>query len=282
MTLPEGFGETIERLRRSTVMITGEGDGTGSGVIVDPGGAIATNAHVVRSARPRVQLWDGRVLPATLRAHDRTQDLALLAVSAGELPPPPILAARAPEPGELVIAAGNPLGFIGAVTLGTVRGIGTLRGFGRTEWLQSDVRLAPGNSGGPLADAQGAVLGLNTMIAGRLSLAIPAGALRRFIDVAGSRSMLGLTVHAVSVAVEGLARAGLLVLEIGEGSPAETASLLPGDIIIGVDGAPMEQVDLAAAAGKPGSVLRVQFLRGDRSRVRTASVLLRNPRSRAA
>jgi len=282
MTLPEGFGETVERLRRSTVMIAGEADGAGSGIIIDAAGTIATNAHVVRSARPRVQLWDGRVLSATLRAHDRTEDLALLDVGAGGLHASQVAPGPPPAPGDLVIAAGNPLGFIGAVTVGTVRGTGTLRGFGQSVWLQSDVRLAPGNSGGPLADAKGAVVGLNTMIAGRLSLAIPAERLRRFINAAGSRAMLGVTVHAVTVAVGGNSRTGLLILEIGEGTPAERASLLPGDIIIGADGLPLEKIDLAGGAGRPGTVLRVQFLRGDRSRERTATLLLSAPRSRAA
>ena len=282
MTLPEGFGATVELLRRSTVMITREGDGAGSGVIIDRGGSIATNAHVIRTSRPRVQLWDGRVFDATLRAHDRARDLALLSVEAEGLQASPIAAGPPPRPGEIVIAAGNPLGFIGAVTVGSVRGTGTLRGFGQSVWLQSDVRLAPGNSGGPLADTSGAVVGLNTMIAGRLSLAIPADTLRRFLSAAASRAMIGVTVHGLTVAVEGARRAGLLILEIAAGSPAENASLLPGDIVIGADGMPLEQVDLAAAAEAPGKVLRLQFLRGDRSRVRTATILLGNPRSRAA
>jgi len=282
MTLPEGFGATVELLRRSTVMITREGDGAGSGVIIDRGGSIATNAHVIRTSRPRVQLWDGRVFDATLRAHDRARDLALLSVEAEGLQASPIAAGPPPRPGEIVIAAGNPLGFIGAVTVGSVRGTGTLRGFGQSVWLQSDVRLAPGNSGGPLADTSGAVVGLNTMIAGRLSLAIPADTLRRFLSAAASRAMIGVTVHGLTVAVEGARRAGLLILEIAAGSPAENASLLPGDIVIGADGMPLEQVDLAAAAEAPGKVLRLQFLRGDRSRVRTATILLANPRSRAA
>jgi len=282
MTLPEGFGATVELLRRSTVMITREGDGAGSGVIIDRGGSIATNAHVIRTSRPRVQLWDGRVFDATLRAHDRARDLALLSVEAEGLQASPIAAGPPPRPGEIVIAAGNPLGFIGAVTVGSVRGTGTLRGFGQSVWLQSDVRLAPGNSGGPLADTSGAVVGLNTMIAGRVSLAIPADTLRRFLSAAASRAMIGVTVHGLTVAVEGARRAGLLILEIAAGSPAENASLLPGDIVIGADGMPLEQVDLAAAAEAPGKVLRLQFLRGDRSRVRTATILLANPRSRAA
>jgi len=285
MKLPPGFGDLVEGLRRSTVVVgDGSRNGTGSGVIIEAGGTIATNAHVVHSAHVNVQLHDGTMQEATLTAHDRERDLALLSINRGGLPAVIMGEAKALRPGALVVAVGNPLGFIGAVTVGLVRGSGPVRGLGRTEWIQSDLRLAPGNSGGPLANAAGEVVGLNSMIAGRMALAVPSGALKRFVAEGRSRERLGVVIQQVGVSVRGLPRQGLLITEIAPGSPAGAASLMPGDILIGANGTDLGTAAdlLAMLEGHAERVMPIQFLRGDRATLRMTSVLLGSSRSRAA
>jgi serine protease Do len=162
---------------------------------------------------------------------DTRRDLALLA--AENLSAPPVaFAGRDPQPGAPVIAVGNPFGFVGAVSTGSVHRIGSIRGLGDRRWIQSDLRLAPGNSGGPLADIHGQILGINTMIAGPFALAIPIATVQAFLSGAPPRS-LGVTVKPVLVRRTGMQpRFGLVLLELGAGGPAEKASLLPGDVLV--------------------------------------------------
>src|SRR5262249_42973534 len=149
-------------------------------------GTILTNAHVMRSPRLRVQLWDGRECDASVAARDHAYDLARLEIDKSQLGATRLQAAEIGDssrvrPGELAIAIGNPLGFVGALTTGVVHAVGPVRGLGPQSWVQADVRLAPGNSGGPLADAAGRVIGINTMAAGRLALAIPSNVVVGFL-----------------------------------------------------------------------------------------------------
>src|SRR5437660_12418641 len=189
-----GFGETAEQLRRSTVLIHSGGRGSGSGVTWSSDGLIVTNAHVVRGSNVRVQLWDGREFEGAVASRDPRRDLAALRISADSLPAASPADSSQLRPGELAIAIGNPMGFVGALTTGVVHAIGPLRGLGSRTWVQADVRLAPGNSGGPLADAQGRVVGLNTMIvAGGLALAVPSNTVATFLKQ-GAGVSLGVTV----------------------------------------------------------------------------------------
>ncbi len=160
-------------------------------------GQILTNAHVAIGQDVTVEAWDGSTQKARVVKKRFTTDLALLAADRLEAPPAS-LASVEPKPGAAVIAVGNPLGFVGAVSTGFVRAVGVLRGLGWRRWVQSDVRLAPGNSGGPLADALGQIVGLNTMIAsGGLALAIPAATIQRFLSAKSQRA-LGATVRPVT------------------------------------------------------------------------------------
>ncbi|MGB7438178.1 MAG: trypsin-like peptidase domain-containing protein, partial [Candidatus Acidiferrum sp.] len=168
-----GLGEVAERVRRYTVLVQPGGRGSGSGVIWSTDGTIITNAHVVRGSRMEVTLWDGREYPAEVTNRDTRSDLATLRIPAVDLSSAAPLNSSEVRPGEVVIAVGNPLGFLGAMTMGVVHAVGPLRGLGDRSWVQADVRLAPGNSGGPLADVHGRVIGINTMVAGRTALAIP-------------------------------------------------------------------------------------------------------------
>lgn len=282
MAIP-GFGEIAEQLRRSTVLIHSGGRGAGSGVIWSSDGLVVTNAHVIRGSGLNVQLWDGREFAATIRSRDSRRDLAELHIDAANLPAASAADSSAVHPGELAIAIGNPLGFVGALATGVIHAVGPLRGLGSQTWVQADVRLAPGNSGGPLADARGRVIGINTMVAGRLALAIPSNAVREFLSAGPANAWLGVTVHPANIPRPGQTRKafGLVVLEVEPGSPADSASLLPGDILLGTDEKPFRAIeDLAAALqGSSPRLLRVEFLRGDYANLRRVAVKLGAPQS---
>ena len=102
------------------------------------------------------------------------------------------------KPGSPVIAVGNPLGFTGAVSSGVVRAIGVAQGLGSQDWIQADLRLAPGNSGGPLADFAGRAVGINTMIMGGLAFAIPSRRVQRFLMRSDNQLSLGVVVRPVT------------------------------------------------------------------------------------
>ena len=173
---------------------------------------------------------------------------------------------------------------VGAVTTGVVYAVGPLQGLGPADWVQSDLQLAPGNSGGPLADASGTVMGLNTMISGRLALAVTSLAVRRFLRAQDPDGSLGVTLHPVQVSSGGSRRFGLLLVEVAGAGTAAQASLLPGDILVGTDAGPITALqDLEEALDGEGErVVQLHFLRGGRAAVRKASVLLGRARSRAA
>ena len=260
------FGEVAERLRRSTVQVFSKGQqGGGSGVIWGSDGLIVTNAHVVRSAGTEVELWDGRRVDARIASHDPRRDLAALRIRAVDLPAAVAGDSSALRAGELVIAIGNPLGFSGALTTGVVHSVGAMPGMGRRPWVRATVRLAPGNSGGPLADANGAVVGINTAIVNGLGLAVPSREVGEFLR-RGARPRLGTVLRPVAV---DSSRLGMLILEIEPGSAADTASLRIGDILVGAQGRPLDSPDaLGDAIDSADGPLALQFLRGSRSAVR--------------
>jgi serine protease Do len=262
----QGFGDVAERLRRSTVHITlggGRERGSGSGIIWSSDGLILTNAHVARGPRATVELWDGRRFEADVQSRDDRRDLVSLRIATHGLTAATPGDSTKLRAGELVLAVGNPMGFLGALTTGVVHGQGPLRGLGRQSWVQAAVRLAPGNSGGPLADAQGRVIGVNTMVvSGGLALAVPSQAVVDFVAHGNRRPALGVTVRPV----EG----GLLVLEVAPNGPAAQASLMIGDLLLfpGID-------DLTDAVDSaPAGVLTLSFLRGDRRTRREVHVRL--------
>src|SRR5437667_11147486 len=238
-----GFGETAEQLRRSTVLIHSGGRGSGSGVIWSSDGLIVTNAHVVRGSNVRVQLWDGREFEGAVASRDPRRDLAALRISADSLPAASPADSSRLRPGELAIAIGNPMGFLGALTTGVIHAIGPVRGLGLQTWVQASVRLAPGNSGGPLADAGGRVIGINTMVAGRLALAIPSNVVRHFLAVGPGNAWLGVTVRPVRVPRLGGQTFGLILLEVETSSPAAQASLMAGDILLGMEEIPFISIE---------------------------------------
>jgi serine protease Do len=279
MSIP-GLGEIADRLRRSTVLVRPGGSrGSGSGVLWSSDGLIVTNAHVAQGSCAEVSLWDGREFRAELISRDASRDLAALRISIDNLIAAEFGNSSRVRAGEIAIAVGNPLGFVGALTTGVVHAVGPIRGLGSQSWVQSDVRLAPGNSGGPLADARGRVIGINAMVAGRLALAIASNEVARFLrgESGGESLRLGVSVMPVRLPRSTGGRKFALVLAAVEpGTAAARASLLPGDILLGTQDKRFASVrDLAEALqGDDAGLLRLEFLRGDYERVRRVSVRL--------
>jgi serine protease Do len=254
-------------LSRSTVQVQSRRLGGGSGVIWHSDGLIITNAHVVRGSRATVKLADGRVFDAVCTNRDRQRDLAALKIDATDLPAATIGDSDALRVGELVLAAGNPLGVVGALATGIIHAApkNTPR-----QWVQADIRLAPGNSGGPLANAQGIVIGINTVvIAGGLALAIPSNTVERFLRLGEERPYLGVTIQPVLIPQRHRRTLGLLILEVSQGSLAESAGLLTGDVLIGVAGQFFKATtDLAQALWQiSGDSLQLNFIRGGKQMI---------------
>jgi serine protease Do len=178
------LGLIADSLREITVGVHAAGDrrgGEAAGVIWHPDGLIVTNAHCVRHRRLSVRTADGRSVDASVIAHDGRLDLALLDTPGLQGCAPQFADVESLRAGELLVAFGHPLGVSGALTLGVLHAVARDPRSGDARWICADVRLAPGNSGGPLANAAGRVVGINTMVAGGLGLAIPASVVKRFV-----------------------------------------------------------------------------------------------------
>jgi S1-C subfamily serine protease len=224
--------------------------GAGSGVIITPDGYILTNSHVVRTAdRIEVNLQDGRTLPARAVGDDPHSDLAVIRVPDGGLPVATLGDSSRLRVGQLVVAIGNPLGFQATVTAGVISALGrSLRAqTGRliANVLQTDAALNPGNSGGPLVDFKGEVVGINTaVIAGSqgISFAIPVStakwvAAQLIREGRVRRAYLGVLAQTVpldrQVAVAfGLADGAVRVTEVQPNTPAAKDGVQPGDLIV--------------------------------------------------
>jgi serine protease Do len=241
------------------------------------GGLVLTNHHVVaggrRRARLRIVLRDGRTFDAEDVMRDPTLDLALLRIkeAPGDLLAAPIGDSDALRVGQLAYAIGHPWGQPGAVTAGIVSGLGVARGPGGwLRYVQSDVALAPGNSGGPLLNARGEVVGINAMVFGRLALSIPSNAARAWLAGARERSpRLGVRVLPVRLpaslrrANREAAEAGLMIGAVEGESPAEKAGLLVGDVLLGVGGEALEDAEaLLDTLARAGDTVRLRVMRG--------------------
>jgi serine protease Do len=263
----------IEHAQGSVAQVRSGSRGAGAGVVWDAGGLVMTNNHVVAARRTggevRVTLRDGRSFDADVAGRSRSLDLALLRLRdvPGDLPTVPVGDSDALRVGELVYAVGHPWGRLGAVTAGVVSGLGAARWPGRgsyTRYVQSDVALAPGNSGGPLLNARGEVVGINAMLFGRLALSIPSNAASAWVAGAGkSRPRLGVGVLPVdlpaSMRRERIEGSGLMIAAIEDGRLADRAGLLVGDVLIGVADEPLADVEAllrAVARGERRSLAR--------------------------
>ena len=182
--LTAALGDLAERLGRVTVQVRAGARGTGAGVMWRRHGLVVTNAHVAAGASLEVVLPGDHAVRARLIARDPERDLAALELPAGDHEPAVRVDARGLRPGELVVAVGHPLGVAYATALGLVHRPPT-GGRGPAAWLQADIRLAPGNSGGPLADTAGRVVGINAMIVGGLGFAVPTHVVDGFLNQVG-------------------------------------------------------------------------------------------------
>ena len=276
-------GRLGEALRRSTVHVRvagGRQEGSGSGIALT-GDRVLTNAHVIRGGPITVEWWEGKATAATVTKVDRHRDLALLQVPKLEAPPATLGDSSRLKAGTPVIAVGNPLGFIGALSSGVVHALRSLSG-GGPKWIHADVRLAPGSSGGPLADFDGQVLGVNTMIIpSGLALAIPSRAIQSFLLPAAKRKTLGVTIRSVQWRN---GQTGLMILEIEENSAAEKGSLLPGDILAGANSRKFRDTDdlQSAMDEAPDALLHVEFYRADKPELRRVAVELKQQVANAA
>ncbi|OUL33332.1 peptidase S1 [Nostoc sp. T09] len=223
--LTDELATLAAKLRHSTVKVQSNSQGVGSGVIWQNDGLIITNAHVAINNKAKVELADGRVFDAVRTHFDPQQDLAALKITATDLNTATIGDSDALRVGELVLAVGNPFADTGAVTAGIIH----TRHQGA---VMADIRLYPGNSGGPLADCLGRVVGINTMVVNGLAVAIPSLAVNRFL-LAPSRPQLGVTLQPVLI---GQRNFGLLVLSVLGDSAAAKAGVKIGDVLIGVSG----------------------------------------------
>jgi serine protease Do len=264
----------IEGVQRSVVQVRSSGRGVGAGVIWPGDGLVLTNHHVVSGRRRRgnirVALRDGRTLEADVVKSGLDLDLALLRLEGdhGDLPAAPVGDSDALRVGELVYAIGHPWGSVGAVSAGIVGGVGELRGPGRgssARYVRSDVALAPGNSGGPLLNARGEVVAINTMIFGLMALSIPSNEAQAW--VAGERRpRLGIGVLPVELPAflrREAGTAGLVIAGVETGGAADMAGLLVGDVLLAIAGKPLgEAGTLLETMAHAGDVVSLRLMRG--------------------
>ncbi len=255
--------------------------GQGSGFIVSADGLILTNAHVVRDASEvMVKLTDRREFRAKVLGSDPRTDVAVLKIDAKDLPTVPLGSARDLMPGEWVLAIGSPFGFENSVTAGVVSAKGrSLPDDSIVPFIQTDVAVNPGNSGGPLFNTRGEVVGINSQIYSRsggyqgLSFAIPIDVAIKVKDqiVAtgkASHARLGVAIQEVNQALADSFKLdkpeGALVSSVEKGSPADQAGLRSGDVIRKVDGHPIVAAgDLPAVIGgaTPGAKVGLEIWR---------------------
>ena len=255
----------VQRVSPAVVKINvrrGDGAGSGSGFLFTPDGLMLTNSHAVSGAsRVEVSLQDGQRFDADILGDDPHTDLALIRVSGSKLPSVEFGSSRAIRVGQLAIAVGNPYGFECTVTAGVVSALGrSMRAYsGRLidDVIQTDTALNPGNSGGPLTDSRGQVIGVNTaiimaaqgicfataidtakVIVGQI---LQHGRVRRgWFGIAGQNVALSRRV----VRFHNLAQeSGVRVSSIDSEGPARRAALEEGDVIVGYDGKPVAGID---------------------------------------
>jgi serine protease DegS len=278
-SLGELFGDYMPRYRQRIER------SLGSGVIVDESGHIVTNHHVIANADSiRVQLADGRVADAKIVGRDPDTDLAVLKIDLMPLPVAVFGRSDQLKVGDVVLAIGNPVGLSQTVTHGIVSatsrqqlGIAPLEDF-----IQTDAPINFGNSGGALVDASGALVGINTAIVAKnigvegIGFAIPVNMVRGVLSeiIAHGRVIRGwIGIVPEDLTEEqaqqlGLPQSGVVIGNLYVGSPAQQAGLLPGDLLIAIDGtAPHGAQDALGriAAHKPGSSVLLRGLRGGRS-----------------
>jgi S1-C subfamily serine protease len=289
-TVAERLSPSVANLRVSRRVRGGRIlDGGGSGVVITPDGFTLTSAHVVArtEGQGRASFVDGRELDFEVVGSDPLSDLAVLRVDARDLVPAELGDAERLRVGQLVVAIGNPHGFTGSVTAGVVSALGrslpTRSGANVRvvdNVIQTDAALNPGNSGGALADGRGRVVGINTAVAGvGLGLAVPinaatrriVGALmaegrfrRAYLGIAGGPRPLP-----PRLARELGRKSGVEIAQVVEGGPADLAGMRAEDLIVELEGTPIEGMDdlqRVVVSEVIGRAVRAKVVRGGRER----------------
>ncbi|TAF07704.1 MAG: PDZ domain-containing protein [Nostocales cyanobacterium] len=286
------FGESFPQMSPTEQL-----RGLGSGFILDKSGIILTNAHVVDQAdKVTVRLKDGRTFKGKVKGIDEVTDLAVVKINAGnDLPVAPLGSSRNVQVGDWAIAVGNPLGFDNTVTLGivsTLKRSSAQVGISdkRLDFIQTDAAINPGNSGGPLLNGQGEVIGINTAIradAMGIGFAIPidkAKAIAAQLQRDGKVVHPYLGVQMITLTPQ-LARQnnsdpnsaieipevnGVLVMRVVPNSPAATAGIRRGDVIVQIDNKPIataEQLQGVVEDSRLGEMLQVKVQRGNQTQV---------------
>jgi serine protease Do len=263
--------------------------GLGSGFVVDKGGIVLTNNHVVEGADEiQVKLFDEREFPGKVVGTDPQTDIAVVRIDAKDLRALPLGDSDSMDVGDWVVAIGNPFGLSHTVSAGIISAKGRTRQdvpldpSGYYDFMQTDASINPGNSGGPLLNLRGAVVGINTAIRGGgaqgIGFAIPINMVKQLLpmllrDGHVTRSALGVRIidaHELSSddrqalkLPDGLRISGAVVEYVSPGGPADKGGLQPGDIIVGFEGqaidrsAQLQWLASTAGVGRPVS-LRVQ------------------------
>ena len=291
-----GFGLSEDSDSGNASLLTRQ-RATGSGVILTPDGYIVTNAHVIQGARRiRVQLPvseraarqsnsitkpAGTVLDAKIVGQDREADIAVLKIEATGLPHLTLGDSRELRQGQLVMAFGSPLGLQNSASLGVISAIARqIKQDSPMIYIQTDASINPGNSGGPLVDMSGQVVGLNTMILSQsggsegIGFAIPSDTLRNVytqIRKEGHvhRGQIGVSVETITpLLASGLGLTqdwGVLVADVTPEGSADKSGLQPGDIVLSLDGKPMEnarQLEVSLWRFPVGDKVNLEVLRG--------------------
>ena len=275
--------QMVEEARLRVVEVRNGGRGSGAGVIWPGDGLVLTSDHVVYGGRrrrggPRVVLHDGRALEAEVVKRSRSLDLTLLRLR-GEtqgLPAARVGDSDALRVGELVFAIGHPWGNPGTATAGVVSGLAVPgrrpRWGSSTRYVRSDVALAPGNSGGPLLNTAGEVVGINAMVFGRTALSVPSNAASAWAaERSGERRpRLGVGVSLVRLPASNRPEegdtTGLVIFSVEAGGPAETAGLMVGDVLLGVAGEP-PSIGVFREALSRGDAVALRVMRGGETMV---------------
>ncbi len=282
------LSEAVEAGGRYTVRVEARRRLPASGVIWSPDGVIVTAHHVVEWDNITIGLPDGRSVPARLVGRDPATDLAVLRTDTAGLEAAPVADDEHLRVGHLVLSLGRP-GRTVQATLGIVSALGqawrTMGGGQIDRYLQTDTAMYPGFSGGPLVDASGRVLGINSSALLRgISLTVPVATVRRLVETLLAhghvpRGHLGVKVQPVrlpaTIASQIGQETGVLLLSVEADSPAERAGLLLGDTIVALDGQPVRDIDdlMALLSGdRVGSSAPVRVLRGGEVRDLTVTI----------